>query len=83
MVDRCSLCGETGRLNTQGVCRWRSGCDHRVMQHEARVARLEAELALLDPLDCGHTPAEHARMLLFGFGRQGPPPEEWALPDDE
>lgn len=57
----------TGRLNTDGVCTWRAGCEHRVMQHDAVMARLNADLALLDRLPCGHTNDDHAGIIAAGL----------------
>lgn len=66
-----------GRLNPSGVCRYRGACEHRQLQHEAEMGRLNAALALHDPLPCGHTEAEHAdmRALIRSF-REGYTPTD-------
>lgn len=56
-----------GRLNQDNVCAWRAGCEHRVLQHEAVMARLTGDLALLDRLPCGHTAVDHDGMIAAGL----------------
>lgn len=63
-MGRCSECGsETDRLTPSGVCVWRAGCEHRVMQHTETMRRLNDELAAFDLEPCGHSRAEHRAML--------------------
>lgn len=63
-MGRCSECGiETDRLTAFGVCAWRAGCEHRVMQHTETVRRLLDEMAAFDLEPCGHSRAEHRAML--------------------
>jgi hypothetical protein len=61
-MDRCQMCGAVKPLNDERVCVWRTGCEDRVARHEAEMARLYDQMAMLDPLPCGHTGAEHAGM---------------------
>lgn len=42
---RCPLCGDTRRLNDDGVCAWSGGCEHRQMVERERMADLDAFLA--------------------------------------
>lgn len=58
----CRECGSSRRLNGDGVCRHRHGCEHRVFQREERERRVLAEVeAILSPrpsvwevsLECG------------------------------
>lgn len=46
-MDRqvCRECGDTKPLTPSGVCRWRAGCEHRQLRHEAEMGRLNAALA--------------------------------------
>lgn len=48
MTDVCAQCGDTKPLTEDGVCRHRHGCEHRVRQHEMRMARLNEELELAE-----------------------------------
>lgn len=42
---RCQLCGDTRQLDSDGVCAWRFGCEHRQMVEAARMADLDRFLA--------------------------------------
>jgi hypothetical protein len=46
---RCSRCGEKKRLiqvsEHEWVCEWQGGCDHRVMQQEARLREMWDQVA--------------------------------------
>lgn len=46
--DVCRECGDTKPLNADGVCAWRHGCEHRILRHEAAMARLEAEMQAVE-----------------------------------
>lgn len=69
-MGRCRECGvEDGKLTASGVCAWRAGCDHRLMQAEASAALFDADYRYhFDRFPCGHTAADHAVLAGSGSG---------------
>lgn len=45
MTGRCVDCGDVRRLDEDGRCEWRAGCQHRVLQRRVREHRVLAETA--------------------------------------
>ena len=46
---RCRECGATSRLTADGVCEWRTGCEHRQMQAEAIMSAITVEIEQVTP----------------------------------
>jgi hypothetical protein len=65
----CQECGDRRRLTPAGVCVWRHGCEHRQMQHTARVGRLLTEMEHREAM--GRHPGAHTHPFAIGIAIAG------------